>query len=193
MFVRIRLWLFFATLFSGLAAQTHLPLRLETSPEQCDKGTALLFLTPAHPSDSVVIEWSTGVTSQSYLRGLSAGNYFVRVFIQRKDSSRHKQDTTIFFEITKEHCPVSVPKYFSPNEDNYNDFLEISNLDKYPDFELFIFNKSGQRVYHQQNTYEHWDGKWLGVNLPDDSYYFLLFYDKKNKEHFLKGDITLIR
>lgn len=174
-------------------AQLHPLIRLETSAEQCEKGVALIFLPASHPKDSLVIEWSTGPTNQNFLRGLSAGNYFVRIFLQRKDSVHQKFDTLINFEIEKLRCPVSVPKYFSPNEDDYNDFLEISNIDRYPDFELLIFNRSGQRIHHQQKTYEHWDGKWLGINLPDDTYYYLLFYDKENKSEFIKGDITLIR
>jgi len=193
MVLRLTLLLLLVFQLCDVAGQAPVSLRIETSAEQCDKGTALLFLSHSLPNDSVVIEWSTGPRNQQYLRGLTAGNYFVRILVQRKDSARSRKDTTLYFEIEKERCPVSVPRYFSPNDDNYNDFLEISNLDKYPDFELFIFNRSGQRVHHQQDTYEHWDGKWLGVNLPDDTYYYLLFYDKKNKEQLVKGDITLIR
>lgn len=193
MLQRTAILIFLLVQLSPAHAQLHLPLRIETSVEQCEKGTALLFLPQGQAKDSVVIEWSTGVNDQKYLRGLSAGDYFVHVFIQRNDSSRRRFDTIAYFQILKERCPLSVSKYFSPNEDEYNDFLEISNIDKYPDFELLVYNRTGQRVHHQQNTYEHWDGKWLGFNLPDDTYYYLLFYDKKNKEQFVKGDITIIR
>jgi gliding motility-associated-like protein len=195
-FMRIRRSAFFIVLFvqiiSGMA-QLRVPLRLEISVEQCEKGSALLFLDPPQVKDSVVIEWSGGQANQTYLRGLSAGNYFVRVYILRRDSARQKMDTTVYFTINKERCPLSIPKYFSPNADNYNDLLEIANIDKYPEFELFIYNKTGQRVHHQKDTYEPWDGKWLGMDLPDDSYYYLLFYDKKNKEQFVKGDLTILR
>lgn len=180
-------------LFFLAGAQHRYKSELSIFPEICEKGSAYLSLHGEGQPDSLFIQWSTGEVNVKQLLGLKEGDYSVRVFTEHRDSLKHRNDTTLFFHVDKERCPVSVPKHFSPNSDGYNDRLGISNLSYYPDFELIIYNKMGQRVHHQQREYTEWDGKWLGSDLPDGTYYYILFFDKKNKSEFVKGDITILR
>jgi gliding motility-associated-like protein len=171
----------------------HFSVILDKTTEYCTKAAAALRIEEETHADSLSIQWSSGFTGVKVINGLSAGDYLVRIFVHNRDSSFQALDTTIYFTIEKEKCPVVVPKYFSPNNDNYNDLLEIANIVYYPNFELMIYNKLGQRVHHQHKEFEPWDGKWLGAPLPDGSYYYLLVYDKDNKKEFVQGDITILR
>ena len=174
-------------------AQKSRQVWLDKKPEDCSDGSALVRLDGTYPPDTLNIWWSTGEKDLRHVNGLKAGDYHVRVRLVNKDSLVFVKDTTIWFSIEKVPCPLMVPKYFSPNDDNYNDTFTIGYIERYPEFELFIYNKSGQRVHHQKDTYQPWDGKWLGMELPDGTYYFVLFYNKKNQSEFLSGDITILR
>jgi gliding motility-associated-like protein len=177
----------------GAFAQNH-QLSLQLVPEQCTPGGAILNISDITSHDSIGLSWSSGQKDIIQANNLSAGNYQVHVkIVTKKDSVRHVRDTTLAFNIEKEPCPVIVPKYFSPNDDGYNDLLTIGYIENYPEFELIIYNKWGQRVHHQQKTYIPWDGKWLGSNLPDGTYYLVLFYKKGDNGNLYKSDITILR
>ncbi len=90
-------------------------------------------------------------------------------------------------------CKVSVGSYFTPNGDNYNDHLYVSNWESYPNFELEIYNKWGQKIHSQKAKYVPWDGTWAGTKVPDGTYYFVFFYDASIKSKLLKGDFTILR
>ena len=90
-------------------------------------------------------------------------------------------------------CPVSVPHHFSPNSDGYNDDLRMPLIEKHPNFDFQVFNRWGQMVHRQKKTYTPWTGQWLGTNLPDGTYYYILIYDAADKQNLQKGDITILR
>ena len=175
-------------------AQSPYSYSITTTPDGCFKGTSRLEITGTIPADTVIVEWSAGYTDTRIIYDLISGNYFVHVKIKHKtDTSTLVKDTVLTYFIDKEECTVSFAKYFSPNGDNYNDLLSIANIDKYPDFELNIYDRWGQRVHHQRSSYIPWDGTWLGINLPDGTYYYVFFYNVSNRGKLVKGDVTIIR
>ena len=195
-------FLFFICLTNCLFAQAPYQFVLSKTTDECISANASLEIAGTAPADEISIRWSTGETGKKNIYDLKAGAYSVKVTIKHtKDTVvnatdtivTHIKDTTIKFLIDKQRCVVSVPKYFSPNGDNYNDLLHIGNIGKYPDFELSIFDKWGQRVHHQRSQYMPWDGTWLGANLPDGTYFFVLFYEASDKNNLVKGDITILR
>ncbi|MBF9255462.1 DUF3494 domain-containing protein [Pontibacter sp. 172403-2] len=57
---------------------------------------------------------------------------------------------------------LSFPKAFSPNGDGQNDTWVITNLLKFPDNEVIIFNRWGAEVYRQKGYQNNWNGNKLG-------------------------------
>jgi len=183
-----------AFISGNFKSQTNYQYGLTTTKDICIKGSAGLEIFGTVPADTVAIKWSSGQTDIRQIYDLSLGNYSVYIKIKhKKDSIIVTNDTTLYFNIDKDLCGVSVDKYFSPNDDNYHDFLAVNNAQFHPNFELHIFNKWGQKVHFQKNTYEPWDGKWNGIALPDGAYYYVFFYDTEKKTQFIKGDITILR
>jgi gliding motility-associated-like protein len=177
-----------------LQAQPEYGFTITAGKEICTKAAASLQITGTLPSDTVKIEWSTGETDILRLNNLSGGYYSVSISIKRfQDSTLYLQDTTLLFSVPKENCPVTVDKYFSPNGDNYHDVMSIVNAQFYPNFELNIFNKWGQKVHTQSREYQPWDGKWNGIDLPDGTYYYVFFFDSEEKTKLTKGDVTILR
>jgi gliding motility-associated-like protein len=180
--------LFMLVSFSKAQTTTLTPIVWQVSVslinEQCNKGAAGIQI--ANTTNSLVITWSNGQSNVTSIADLTAGDYSVKL----KEGT---QDTTITFKIAKEECPVIISNHFTPNDDNYNDTWQISNTANYPNMEVIVFNKWGQQVHEQKNTYKPWDGTNLGINVPDGAYYYVFYYDKGNKNKHLKGSITILR
>jgi gliding motility-associated-like protein len=178
--------LFFILLFYfsiGSHGQNTLSAELYKSEARCGNGSAEVNIISG--LGSYTITWSTGV-SGPLLSNAAPGDYTVHV----KDDSN---DTLIVFSILDEECEVSISNHFTPNDDNYNDTWKLVNIDFYPDFDLFVYNRWGQLVHRQTQKYFPWDGTNLGVPLPDGPYYFVFYFDKNDKNRILKGDVNILR
>ncbi|WP_317898600.1 gliding motility-associated C-terminal domain-containing protein [Aurantibacillus circumpalustris] len=177
-----------------LNSQPNYGFTITATKDICLKASASLIIEAASLDDIRNIAWSSGETNVKQVTGLSAGDYFVKIKTEHLiDSVIITKDTTLYFSISKEMCPVSIDKYFSPNDDNYHDFMGVSNAQYYPNFELIVFNKWGQQVHSQKKEFTPWNGKWNGIDLPDGTYYYVFFYDASQKTNLLKGDVTILR
>jgi gliding motility-associated-like protein len=162
--------------------------------EKCNKGSVVLTITTSIANPTTNIEWSNGRRDTDRLFELDEGDYSVRVVSKyNPDSLVRVLDTTIYFRIEKELCEISIPKFFSPNSDGYNDMLFIGNVEKHPEFDFNVYNKWGQKVHGQKKQYIPWDGTWNGLPMPDGVYYFVFFYDSGDKHSYATGDITILR
>ena len=153
----------------------------------CSKASASLSIAGTDVGDTITVSWSTGQSQVNTLTGLDEGSYAVNINI------KSKLDTNLYFTIDKEECPVSISQQFTPNGDGYNDFFYIGHVGNYPNFELEVFNKWGQRVHRQKGNYTPWDGTWGGIKVPDGTYYYVFFFDAGNKGKLLKGDVSILR
>jgi gliding motility-associated-like protein len=61
----------------------------------------------------------------------------------------------------------------TPNGDGVNDFFIIKNIEQFPSNELYIFDKSGNLVYHTEYYYNTWDAKKDGAAIAEDMYYYV--------------------
>ena len=179
--------LLFVSFANYFICQTSRAIVVSTINEICTKGAAGIQIEGQTIQDTVSTYWSTDQYNVGSIKDLNAGSYFVHIII------KHSVDTTINFKIEKEICKVVVANHFTPNGDNYNDYLQISNIQNYPKFELYIYNKWGQQVHSQKETYTPWNGTWNGINVLDETYYYIFYYDSGDKHNILKGDITIIR
>ena len=94
-------------------------------------------------------------------------------------------------------CPPPTPtEVITPNGDDVNDTWYIYNIQYYPDNEVFIFDRWGQRVYHKKgyNNKDGWEVKYIGLNLPVSTYYYILKIKfEKSKEQVFNGPISIFR
>lgn len=63
-------------------------------------------------------------------------------------------------------------------------------------FEMSIYNRMGQRVFHTKDINEGWDGKWNTVPCPQGAYtYFIRYSDSvtPTSTNSLSGTVTLLR
>lgn len=91
--------------------------------------------------------------------------------------------------VNKTIVVVGAPKFFTPNNDGYNDYWNIKgvNATYYPKSIIYIFNRYGKLI-KQWIPYlnQGWDGTFNGVPLPSDDYWFTLKLEdgREAKGHF---------
>ncbi len=94
-------------------------------------------------------------------------------------------------------CPPPTPsEVMTPNEDGINDMWVINAIQFYPENEVFIFDRWGQRVYHKEgyDNLDGWDAKYVGVDMPVSTYYYVLKITlEKSDDIVMKGPISVFR
>lgn len=61
----------------------------------------------------------------------------------------------------------------TPNDDGVNDYFIIKNIEQFPSNELYIFDKSGNLVYHTEYYFNTWDAKKDGKPIAEEMYYYV--------------------
>jgi gliding motility-associated-like protein len=86
----------------------------------------------------------------------------------------------------QEACEVYIPNVFSPNGDNANDNFVVKNLEKFPNSELMVYNRWGNKIYHSTNYQNDWNGD----GASDGVYYFVLHVSDGK---IFRGFVTILR
>ncbi len=86
---------------------------------------------------------------------------------------------------------IIVPKYFTPNNDGFNDVWDVKALVNYPSSEVTIFDRYGKLITKLNNFNRSWDGTFNKSLLPATDYWYVLKLDKNSPE--VKGHFSLKR
>ncbi|WP_278035134.1 T9SS type B sorting domain-containing protein [Flavobacterium nitratireducens] len=84
---------------------------------------------------------------------------------------------------------INYPKYFTPNNDGYNDYWNIKELASQPYAYIRIFDRYGKFLKQISPNGTGWNGTYNGHFLPADDYWFVIHYMendvvKEFKSHF---------
>ena len=69
------------------------------------------------------------------------------------------------------------PNSFTPNDDGLNDVFQV-NASKIKEFEILIYNRWGELLFHADGYQQDWDGTYQGKDLPVGTYYYII--DSRN-------------
>jgi gliding motility-associated-like protein len=136
--------------------------------------------------------WSSGGDTKEEEIGLGAGAYSVTV----TDANNCEAQMTFQIDRYCESAADSVITIFTPgNGDGINDIWIIPGIDDYPNNEVIVYSRWGQKVW-SKNGYTNADG-WTGVDsenndLPTSAYYYIIFLNDSAGTKF-SGSITIIR
>jgi gliding motility-associated-like protein len=131
-------------------------------------GSITLTITGGTGPYSVI--WADGFTFVNR-EELTEGTYSAIV----TDANGCAASIDVEVGITGSDACLVVPTIITPNSDGYNDTWRIRNIELFPDAEVQIFNRWGQRVFETKNPSANpWDGTFKGKELPTDSYHYIL-------------------
>ena len=112
---------------------------------------------------------TSGIYIDPIITGLSAANY---------DLIAEKGTITITAPIE-----FKIPNAFTPNSDGHNDTFKmiqngyIATINK---FKFSVYTKSGKLIFFTDQIGEGWDGRYGGVMLESDVYYWIIEVTKIN-------------
>lgn len=135
-------------------------------------------------------EWSNGSTGSS-TQVNAEGMLYLKIF---HPVCGYKKDSTLV-RFKACDCEILIPNSFSPNDDNRNDFFFPVLQCEYASYQLTIFDKFGNVLFHTNNPQHKWDGKYKGVPCEEDIYVYKLETIEKfgDKKQVRSGRISLIR
>ena len=93
--------------------------------------------------------------------------------------------------VSKVVAVVGIPKYFTPNNDAYNDFWGIKGMEKYPEAYVEIFDRYGKFIKFLNKLNPYWDGTFNGTPLPANDYWYVIKLEADKPE--IKGHFSLKR
>jgi gliding motility-associated-like protein len=86
---------------------------------------------------------------------------------------------------------IIVPKYFTPNNDGFNDVWEIKGLINYPLAVVTLFDRYGKLITQLNHSNSSWDGTFNKNPLPAADYWYILKLNPDSPQ--LKGHFSLKR
>lgn len=93
--------------------------------------------------------------------------------------------------VSKEITVLSIPKFFTPNNDSYNDVWIVKGMESYPNSDLKIFDRYGKFIKELTPGSTGWDGTFNGQELPASDYWFVFKMDATAPEK--RGHFSLKR
>ena len=81
---------------------------------------------------------------------------------------------------------IAAPPFFTPNQDGFNDYWQVTAIVTEPDAQIFIFNRFGKLLKQLSPLGPGWDGTYNGNPLPSSDYWYRveLIDGRSFKGHF---------
>ena len=139
---------------------------------------------------NVIWQHWTGNLQGANVELSQAGDYTVKV-VNEKYCSNTKQFNLIV--LAKDNIkPMTV---ITPNEDGFNDYFQIENIDFFSTSSVCVYNRWGDEVYKSKGkkytNEEAWDGKNDGKELPTGTYYYVIKCGENNIT--FKGAVNILK
>jgi gliding motility-associated-like protein len=89
---------------------------------------------------------------------------------------------------------IGVVDGFTPNGDGINDIWEIDFINDYPNIEVEIYNRWGEKLFYSKGYNNPWNGEYKGKILPTGTYYYIIrLNDPEEKMPVITGPVTIVR
>lgn len=93
-------------------------------------------------------------------------------------------------EDSSEVTIIDYPKFFTPNDDGFNDYWQIKGISKFPNSKIFIYDRYGKLLKQLSASSLGWDGFYIGKKMSSSDYWFK--FDSGDGKNF-SGHFTLKR
>jgi gliding motility-associated-like protein len=94
--------------------------------------------------------------------------------------------------ITLNLVEITIPNFFTPNNDGQNDFWKPRNMELFPDIQTFIFDRYGRKLEIMGQLDNGWDGRYQSQAMPSGDYWYIVQLNDGSGREFV-GHFTLYR
>ena len=170
------------------------------APESCTvRKTITVIENPAPIIEKVTVDGTTTIIILKnpaiyYEYSIDGINYQLSNFFQNSPAGLQtatvREINSCSF-VTENFVVLIAPPFFTPNNDNFNDFWEVEGLINYPDAVVTIFDRYGKLITQLNTSRSKWDGSFNSFLLPSDDYWYVLNLENGMPE--AKGHFSLKR
>ncbi len=157
------------------------PLELTLTSEYVNQITA--NVTGGTAPYTYYFDNNSGTDSNTYAINRS-GTVTVRVV----DSN----GCEVFESTTMNLMEITIPNFFTPNNDGQNDFWRPRNIEQFPDIETYIFDRYGRKIWIIGPLDQGWDGTYESRPLPSGDYWYIVRLNDGTGREYV-GNFTLYR
>ncbi len=75
-------------------------------------------------------------------------------------------------EDSSEVTIIDYPKFFTPNDDGFNEYWQIKGISKFPNSKIFIYDRYGKLLKQLSTNSLGWDGFYAGKKMSSSDYWF---------------------
>lgn len=160
------------------------PLRLfievnETGPSR----VATVSILPQH--DNLEFRWNDG--------NWQTEPYFDMSGICGQQTIEVRATTGCVSNTVRTFNVFDYPRFFTPNQDGFNDYWQIDCLRNNPTTQTYIFDRFGKLLKQISHDGIGWDGTYAGQPLPSSDYWFKTIYVENGIEKVETGHFSLKR
>jgi gliding motility-associated-like protein len=136
-----------------------------------------------------VYNWSVNDQRQS-ITVTKAGTYWLEV----TDAKGCKGRDSIVIQTKQCLKGLYVPNGFTPNQDGKNDQFKVQLFGPIQIFELSVYNRWGEIVFHTSDPNKGWDGKYKGKEQDGGAFIWICRYQLEGEVPKVeRGTVTIIR
>ena len=118
------------------------------------------------------------------------GSYSIALIVTNAEGCMDTVSHNIYIELG---FALYIPNAFTPDNDGLNDFFSPKGSE-FNSFEMEIYNRWGERIYHTIELDKPWDGNSINGIMEDGIYaYKISVKDYRNKAYHYAGNVILIR
>ncbi|QQL50238.1 PKD domain-containing protein [Mucilaginibacter ginkgonis] len=156
-----------------------------------DGGSITLDASIAGDTTGLVYRWSpsAGLDNDAILNPVASPTDDTQYTLTVTTKAGCNITATTFIKVLK--APV-VPNTFTPNGDGVNDVWNIEYLSSYPNSQISVFNRYGNKVFTSVGYPVPWDGTMAGANLPTGVYYYIID-PRRSGRKAVSGYVTILR
>ncbi len=125
--------------------------------------------------------------AKTLLAAVATDAFHHQYIIRAMESEGDSESWSNSIELEFEH-PVFVPNVFTPNDDSYNQYFEITNIGLYKNSRLIVLDRWGMTIFEANGYQNAWDG-----NAVSSGVYYYLLYLNRNDLKPLKGPLSIIK
>ena len=92
------------------------------------------------------------------------------------------RDTKSCVSVTQTFIVIIIPKFFTPNNDGFNDLWQVKGIINYPEAQVSIFDRYGKLLKQLNANSSGWNGTFNGAELPADDYWYFFKIDKTSTQ-----------
>jgi len=121
-----------------------------------------------------------------------AGTYYARFTTSNADNTQETFGEP--YTITVTESLLEIPNLITPDSPSGNNRIFKVKYKSLRKFEMWVFNRWGNQLFHTTKPEEGWDGTHGGKLVPTGAYYYLVKAEgTDNIKYERKGDINVLR